>query len=161
MALVRLEPTAPRSRVKHSTTEPLRSLMFVWARNNISTFHQSRISRNSVASFWHRFSWLCKEYVSEFTNLSCVLWITNGWLECVPETKLLRTYSMPKQKRRIYGFNTLCVIWELKISSAIYVLLLFLPHIIPIVLLSSVNPNQCTGWFFIFQLAHVHSFYLD
>ena len=26
MTLVRLEPTAPRSRVKHSTTEPLRSL---------------------------------------------------------------------------------------------------------------------------------------
>ena len=26
MTLVRLEPVAPRSRVKHSTTEPLRSL---------------------------------------------------------------------------------------------------------------------------------------
>ena len=26
MTLVRLEPAAPRSRVKHSTTEPLRSL---------------------------------------------------------------------------------------------------------------------------------------
>ena len=27
MMLVRLEPTAPRSQVKHSTTEPLRSLI--------------------------------------------------------------------------------------------------------------------------------------
>ena len=37
------------------------------------------------------------------------------------------------------------------ISFAIYVSILFLPHIIPIVLLCSVNPDQCTGWFFIFQ----------
>ena len=29
MTPVRLEPAAPRSRVKHSTTEPLRSLKFV------------------------------------------------------------------------------------------------------------------------------------
>ena len=28
MTHVRLEPAAPRSRVKHSTTEPLRSLVF-------------------------------------------------------------------------------------------------------------------------------------
>ena len=27
---VRLEPAAPRSRVKHSTTEPLRSLVGAW-----------------------------------------------------------------------------------------------------------------------------------
>ena len=38
-----------------------------------------------------------------------------------------------------------------KISSAIYVSLLFLSHIIPIVLLSSVNPNQCNGCLFIFK----------
>ena len=38
-----------------------------------------------------------------------------------------------------------------KISSAIYFSLLYLPHIIPIVLLSSVNPNQCTGCLFIFK----------
>ena len=38
-----------------------------------------------------------------------------------------------------------------KISFAIYVSLLFLPQIIPVVLLSSVNPNQCCGWFFIFE----------
>ena len=30
MTLVRLEPTAPRSRVKHSTTEPLLSEQFEW-----------------------------------------------------------------------------------------------------------------------------------
>ena len=32
MTLVRLEPAAPRSRIKHSTTEPLRSLWLyvVW-----------------------------------------------------------------------------------------------------------------------------------
>ena len=60
-----------------------------------------------------------------------------------------------------------------KISFAIYVLLLFLPHIIPIVLLSSVIPNQCTGCLFIFKrfsddgyekwhsFLRAHSFYLD
>ena len=35
--------------------------------------------------------------------------------------------------------------------SAIYVSQLFLPHIIPIVLLGSVNPNKCTGCLFIFK----------
>ena len=38
-----------------------------------------------------------------------------------------------------------------KISYAIYVSLLFLPHIITIVLLGPVNPNQCTGCLFIFR----------
>ena len=37
------------------------------------------------------------------------------------------------------------------ISSAIYVSLLFLPHIILIVSLSLVKPNQCPGVFFIFR----------
>ena len=44
-----------------------------------------------------------------------------------------------------------------KISFVIYVLLQFLLHIIPIVLLSSVNQNQCTGWFFLFLSFHVHT----
>ena len=48
-----------------------------------------------------------------------------------------------------------------KFSSAIYVSLPFLPHIIPIVLLNLVNPNQCTGCIFIFKFSRAHSFYLD
>ena len=39
------------------------------------------------------------------------------------------------------------------ISSAINVSLLFLPHFNPIVLLSSVNPNQCTGCLFTFKFS--------
>ena len=50
------------------------------------------------------------------------------------------------QKRKYCALNESC-----KITSAIYVLLLFLPHIIPIVSLSSVNPNQCTGSPFILK----------
>ena len=38
------------------------------------------------------------------------------------------------------------------ISYAIYVSLLFLPHIIYIFFLGSVNPNQCTGCLFIFRV---------
>ena len=34
MTPVRLEPAAPRSRVKHSTTEPLRSLSFIYRKVN-------------------------------------------------------------------------------------------------------------------------------
>ena len=48
-------------------------------------------------------------------------------------------------------FLKYCVLSESsKISSAIYIMLFFPQHIFPIVLLRSVNPNQCTDWFSIF-----------
>ena len=66
---------------------------------------------------------------------------------------LLKTLHILGQKRnaahndlKYYTLNE-----SYKISSAIYASLLFLPHIIPIVLLGIVNPNQCTGCLFIFK----------
>ena len=63
-------------------------------------------------------------------------------------------YILGQKRNAAYKDFKYCVFNEgNKILFAIYVSLLFLPHIIPIVLLSSVNPNQCTGWFFIFQFS--------
>ena len=38
MKPVRLKPTAPRSRVKHSTTEPLRSLIIILTLSSAADF---------------------------------------------------------------------------------------------------------------------------
>ena len=39
MTPVRLEPVAPQSRVKHSTTEPLCSHIYVWLKKEFEIFH--------------------------------------------------------------------------------------------------------------------------
>ena len=72
----------------------------------------------------------------------------------------LLTYPFGDKKMNILGQKrnaafkdqNYCALNEsYKISSAIIVSLLFLTYIIPNVSLSSVNPNQCIGYLFIFK----------
>ena len=44
---VRLEPAAPRSRVKHSTTEPLRSLVYICT-NNCKCIAGGQVNRKTI-----------------------------------------------------------------------------------------------------------------
>ena len=48
MTPVRLEPAAPRFRVKHSTTEPLRSLNNVYFDNMVSQIYPSELQLNKA-----------------------------------------------------------------------------------------------------------------
>ena len=50
---VRLEPAAIRSRVKHSTTEPLRSLYFIWLFTLCRRTHWLVTSMQRVEFPWH------------------------------------------------------------------------------------------------------------
>ena len=78
--------------------------------------------------------------------------INKTWnMETSQYLRRTREYTRPK-RNAAYKDLKYCVFNERnKITFAIYVSLLFLPQIIPIVLLSSVNTNQCYGWFLIFQ----------
>ena len=79
--------------------------------------------------------------------------ITNVLLEVFASSISSNICHILGQKRNAaYKDQKYCALNEsYKISSAIYVALLFLPHIIFIVSLCSANPNQCTGCLFIFK----------
>ena len=71
MTPVRLEPAAPRSRVKHSTTEPLRSY------HGMATYYVSRDGNLLCAMVWQltMYHGMATYYVSWDGNLLCVM----GW----------------------------------------------------------------------------------
>ena len=115
---------------------------------------------------------ICKVYIDVTVHIHCRWYkIVIPWLStCTGANPLAKAraylhvkadhpwYSyfltyIPGQKRNAaYKYQKYCALNEIyKFSSAIYVSLLFLPHIISIVSLSSVNPNQCTGCLIIFK----------
>ena len=86
--------------------------------------------------------------------------VTNSQSDTTKESQEVSPFPAGDHKAHILGQKRnaaykdwkYCVLNEsYKMSYAIYVSLLFLPHNIPIVSLSSVNPNQCTGCLFIFK----------
>ena len=86
--------------------------------------------------------------------------IGQGQLQLIMEQILF--YHILGQKRNgAYKDKKYCVLNEsYKISSAIYVSLLFLSHIIPIVSLSSVTQTSVMAVFLFSSLSRAHSFSL-
>ena len=70
MTPVRLEPAAPRSRVKHSTTEPLRSLMTSLGRNWSFELYHVEMAQQSLVSVYEYYK---KKSVLVLNEKFCVL----------------------------------------------------------------------------------------
>ena len=71
MTPVRLEPAAPQSRVKHSTTEPLHSLICKWWCNRNTYI----LTDNPIFLYVGHLGW-------GFTSLSTVFSVEAGHIEC-------------------------------------------------------------------------------
>ena len=81
------------------------------------------------------------------------VWVQNEEITCqIQKCRIISNHILGQKWNAAYKDWKYCALNEsYKTSFAIYVSLQFLPHIIPIVLLSSVNPNRCIGCLFIFK----------